>query len=54
MYLHSILQLGSTRDWRVVMQQATGEDISSEALLEYFDPLMAWLQKQNEGRDVGF
>ncbi len=54
MYLHSILQLGATRDWRVVMQQATGEDLSSEALLEYFDPLMAWLQEQNQGREVGF
>jgi peptidyl-dipeptidase A len=54
MYLHSILQLGATRDWRVVMQQATGEDISSAALLEYFDPLMVWLQQQNEGREVGF
>jgi len=53
-YMHSILQLGATRDWRVVMQQATGEDISSAALLEYFDPLMVWLQKQNEGREVGF
>ncbi len=54
MYLHSILQLGATRDWRLVMQQATGEDLSSAALLEYFDPLMAWLQEQNAGREVGF
>ena len=54
MYLHSILQLGATRDWRVIMQQATGENLSSAALLEYYDPLMVWLQKQNEGRVVGF
>ncbi|MCP4290984.1 MAG: M2 family metallopeptidase [bacterium] len=54
MYLHSILQLGATKDWKVVMQQATGEDLSSSALLEYFDPLMVWLQEQNQGREVGF
>ena len=54
MYLHSILQLGATRDWKVVMRQATGEELSSTALLEYFDPLMVWLQEQNKGREVGF
>lgn len=54
MYLHSILELGATRNWKTVMRQATGEELSSTALLEYFDPLLAWLQEQNEGRDVGF
>jgi peptidyl-dipeptidase A len=54
MYLHSILQLGATRDWKIVMRQATGEDLSSQALLEYFDPLMVWLKEQNMGREVGF
>ena len=54
MYLNSILELGATRDWALVMRQATGEDLSSAALLEYFEPLLAWLQVQNEGRDLGF
>jgi len=54
MYLHSILELGATRDWRLVIQQATGENISSEALLEFYNPLLIWLQQQNEGREVGF
>lgn len=53
-YLQSILRLGATRDWALVMRQATGEDLSSQALLEYFAPLQKWLEKQNQGREVGF
>lgn len=54
MYLDSILRLGATRDWAQVMREATGEDLSSAALLEYFAPLQAWLEKENAGRDVTF
>ncbi|MBK7046567.1 MAG: M2 family metallopeptidase [bacterium] len=53
-YLDSILRLGATRDWAQVMREATGEDLSSAALLEYFAPLQAWLEKENAGRDVTF
>lgn len=53
-YLESILRLGATRDWAQVMREATGEDLSSDALLEYFKPLQAWLEQQNAGRDVAF
>ena len=45
---------GATRDWRELMREATGEDLSSRAMLEYFAPLQAWLEKQNRGRTVGF
>jgi len=54
MYLDSILRLGATRDGNQVMREATGEDLSSAALLEYFAPLQAWLEEQNAGRDVSF
>jgi peptidyl-dipeptidase A len=54
MYLDSILRLGATRDWAQVMREATGEDLSSEAMLAYFAPLQAWLAEQNAGREVGF
>ncbi|MBK8166713.1 MAG: M2 family metallopeptidase [bacterium] len=53
-FLWSILQLGATRDWAQVLREATGEDLSSAALLEYFAPLQAWLEQQNAGRDVAF
>lgn len=53
-YLESILRLGATRDWAQVMREATGEELSSAALLEYFAPLQAWLEQENAGRDVTF
>lgn len=54
LYLDSILRLGGTRDWSRVIWEATGEELSSEAMLEYFAPLQTWLEEQNEGREVGF
>ena len=53
-YLRSILEVGATRNWRQLVIDATGEDLSSEALLEYYAPLREWLVAQNTGRDVGF
>ena len=46
-----ILALGATRDWREVMREATGEDIGPRALLAYFQPLVAELEKRNLGLD---
>jgi peptidyl-dipeptidase A len=53
-YLESILRLGATRDWAQVMREATGEELSSDALIEYFKPLQSWLEQQNAGRDITF
>lgn len=53
-YLDSVMRLGATRDWAQVMREATGEELSSEAMLAYFAPLQEWLAEQNAGRDVGF
>ena len=53
-YLRAILEPGATRDWRELMREATGEDLSSRAMLAYFAPLQAWLEEQNRGRTVGF
>lgn len=50
-FLQGILTLGATRDWREVMREATGEDIGPRALLAYFEPLAADLEKRNLGLD---
>jgi peptidyl-dipeptidase A len=50
-FLQKILALGATRDWREVMREATGEDIGPRALLAYFQPLVADLEKRNLGLD---
>jgi peptidyl-dipeptidase A len=49
-YLRSLLELGATRDWRDVMRDYAGGEISAKAMLDYFAPLMDWLVEQNEGR----
>jgi peptidyl-dipeptidase A len=49
-FLRSLLELGATRDWREVMLDYAGGEISAKAMLDYYAPLMAWLEKDNEGR----
>ncbi len=53
-FLEDILRLGATRDWREVIREKTGEELSTRAMLEYFSPLMEYLKKQNEGRDLSW
>jgi peptidyl-dipeptidase A len=50
-FLQKILAKGATRDWREVMREATGEDIGPRAILAYFQPVLADLEKRNLGLD---
>jgi peptidyl-dipeptidase A len=50
-FLQTILAKGATRDWREVMREATSEEISPRAMLSYFRPLVADLEKRNLGLD---
>jgi peptidyl-dipeptidase A len=49
-FLRKIMEPGASRDWRVVLRETTGEDLSAKAMLRYFEPLMAHLKKVNQGR----
>ena len=53
-WLNNILKKGGTEDWRKVLKDATGEDLSTRAMVDYFKPLMAWLEEQNKGRQIGW
>ncbi|HKG23338.1 MAG TPA: M2 family metallopeptidase, partial [Blastocatellia bacterium] len=53
-FLSDILKLGRTKDWRQVIKEATGEEISARAMLEYFAPVMTFLRGENKGRQVGW
>jgi peptidyl-dipeptidase A len=53
-WLDKILKKGGTEDWRKVLKEATGEDISTRAMADYFKPLQAWLEEQNKGRQIGW
>ena len=37
-----------------MLKEATGEDLSTRAMVDYFQPLMAWLEEQNKGRKIGW
>lgn len=47
-YLRGILSKGATEDWRKVLRDATGEELSTRAMVEYHQPLLKWLQKENK------
>ena len=53
-FLKKVLSKGATEDWRKVLKDATGEDLSTRAMMDYFKPLMAWLEEQNKGRQIGW
>ncbi len=49
-FLSSILRPGASRDWRELMRETVGEELTAQPMLRYFEPLMAYLQEQNKGR----
>jgi peptidyl-dipeptidase A len=53
-WFKSFLEKGETEDWRKLLREATGEDLSTRAMVEYFKPLQAWLEEQNRGRPIGW
>ncbi|MBL9168733.1 MAG: M2 family metallopeptidase [Verrucomicrobiales bacterium] len=53
-FLKTMLAAGGTRDWRSLLRETTGEDLSTRAMKDYFAPLQAWLEKENAGRRIGW
>jgi peptidyl-dipeptidase A len=53
-FFRKIMEKGKTEDWRKVIQEATGEPLSTRAMVEYYAPLMKWLEEQNKGRPIGW
>lgn len=49
-FLKSLMYTGSSKDWRVLMKEKLGSEMSAKPMLEYFEPLMQYLKKENEGR----
>jgi peptidyl-dipeptidase A len=49
-FIADIMTPGASKDWREVLKEKTGSDLSAKAMLDYFSPLMDYLKKQNEGR----
>jgi peptidyl-dipeptidase A len=53
-FLEGMQRQGATKPWREILREATGEDLSTRAMMDYYKPLMTWLQKQNRGRALGW
>jgi peptidyl-dipeptidase A len=53
--LNAMLALGQSRPWPDALHALTGQrTMDASALLEYFAPLKAWLDEQNEGHEAGW
>ncbi len=49
-FLRSLMYPGASVDWRVLLRDKLGADMSAKPMLEYFAPLMDYLKKENAGR----
>ncbi|MEM9495760.1 MAG: M2 family metallopeptidase [Pseudomonadota bacterium] len=51
----AMLKMGSSKPWPDALETFTGaRDMDGSAVVDYFAPLMAWLEEQNEGRQCGW
>ncbi|WP_370191694.1 M2 family metallopeptidase [Qipengyuania sp.] len=53
--LDAMLEMGASKPWPDALEAFTGErQMSGKAMVEYFAPLKAWLDKQNAGKPQGW
>ena len=53
--LITMLEMGRSKPWPDELETLTGQrDMDATAMLDYFAPLKAWLDEQNEGRQCGW
>jgi peptidyl-dipeptidase A len=53
--LRAMLELGKSRPWQDALEAVTGSrEMDATAIIDYFAPLMRWLEAQNEGRACGW
>ncbi|MHA6317166.1 M2 family metallopeptidase [Altererythrobacter sp. CAU 1778] len=53
--LNAMLEMGASKPWPDALEAFTGtRQMSGKAMVEYFKPLMDWLEEQNEGQTEGW
>ncbi|MDH4049639.1 MAG: M2 family metallopeptidase [Gammaproteobacteria bacterium] len=53
--LADMLEAGSSQPWQDTLEKLTGtRQMDGSAIIEYFTPLMGWLEQQNEGKTCGW
>lgn len=50
-----MLGLGASQPWQDALEKLTGtRQMDASAIIDYFQPLMGWLEEQNRGRQCGW
>jgi peptidyl-dipeptidase A len=53
--LQAMLEAGSSQPWQDTLEKLTGaRQMDASAIIDYFEPLMGWLQEKNEGMNCGW
>jgi peptidyl-dipeptidase A len=53
--LRAMLELGASRPWPDALEAIAGvREMDGAALVAYFEPLLGWLEEQNEGQTCGW
>lgn len=53
--LAATLSMGRSRPWADALEAMTGKrQMDGSAIIDYFAPLMAWLEKENQGKTCGW
>ncbi|MGB5581193.1 MAG: M2 family metallopeptidase [Woeseia sp.] len=53
--LQAMLEAGASRPWQDTLEKLTGtREMDATAIIDYFEPLMGWLQEQNKDRSCGW
>jgi peptidyl-dipeptidase A len=50
-FLQALMKDGANCEWQDHLQKYLGEDMSANAMVNYFAPLMEWLKNENDGRE---
>ncbi len=49
-FLREVMSPGASVDWRKLLQEKMGTEISAKPMMRYFEPLMEYLKEANKGR----
>ncbi|GMG88557.1 M2 family metallopeptidase [Biformimicrobium ophioploci] len=53
--LRAMMEMGSSQPWQDAMEALTGQrELDASAIIDYFQPLMTYLEEQNKGRNCGW
>ncbi len=53
--LEEMLAMGNSQPWPDALEKLTGtREMDASAIIDYFQPLLGWLEEQNEGKTCGW